>query len=67
MTKNICVFAISLMWCLQSSAALYFHIGETERKCFIEEIPDETTVLGKFYNCGIHCASVQKSVYILFM
>jgi hypothetical protein len=28
------------------SSALYFHIGETERKCFIEEIPDETTVLG---------------------
>lgn len=27
--------------------ALYFHIGETERKCFIEEIPDETTVLGE--------------------
>jgi p24 family protein alpha len=27
--------------------ALYFHIGETERKCFIEEIPDETTVIGK--------------------
>lgn len=26
---------------------LYFHIGETERKCFIEEIPDETTVLGE--------------------
>lgn len=26
---------------------LYFHIAETERKCFIEEIPDETTVLGK--------------------
>ena len=26
---------------------LYFHIGETERKCFIEEIPDETMVTGK--------------------
>lgn len=26
---------------------LYFHIGETERKCFIEEIPDETVVVGK--------------------
>lgn len=26
---------------------LYFHIGETERKCFIEEIPDETNVIGK--------------------
>ncbi|XP_074094415.1 transmembrane p24 trafficking protein eclair [Cotesia typhae] len=28
-----------------SVSGLYFHIGETERKCFIEEIPDETTVL----------------------
>ena len=26
------------------SSGLYFHIGETERKCFIEEIPDETMV-----------------------
>lgn len=31
----------------QCSNALYFHIGETERKCFIEEIPDETNVIGK--------------------
>lgn len=23
---------------------LYFHIGETERKCFIEEIPEDTMV-----------------------
>ena len=30
---------------LSSCSALYFHIGETERKCFIEEIPDETTVI----------------------
>ncbi len=29
------------------SSALYFHIGETEKKCFIEEIPDETMVVGK--------------------
>ncbi|CAC5379971.1 unnamed protein product [Mytilus coruscus] len=28
--------------------ALYFHIGETEKKCFIEEIPDETMVVGKY-------------------
>lgn len=34
---------------IHSTYALYFHIGETERKCFIEEIPDETTVLGKLY------------------
>lgn len=32
---------------LQFANALYFHIAETERKCFIEEIPDETTVIGK--------------------
>ncbi len=29
------------------TTALYFHIGETEKKCFIEEIPDETMVVGK--------------------
>ena len=29
-------------------AGLYFHIGETERKCFIEEIPDETMVTGNY-------------------
>lgn len=25
---------------------LYFHIGETEKRCFIEGIPDETMVIG---------------------
>ena len=28
--------------------SLYFHIKETERKCFIEEVPDETLVVGKY-------------------
>lgn len=28
---------------------LYFHMGETEKKCFIEEIPDETMVTGEFF------------------
>lgn len=27
---------------------LYFHISETSKKCFIEEIPDETMVVGKY-------------------
>lgn len=31
------------LFLIASSHGLYFHIGETERKCFIEEIPDETT------------------------
>ncbi|KAH9524507.1 hypothetical protein Btru_027051 [Bulinus truncatus] len=38
-----------VVFCLfHSSYALYFHIGETERKCFIEEIPDETMVVGNY-------------------
>lgn len=41
--------SISLL-CLvyfSSSLALYFHISETERKCFIEELPDQTMVIGE--------------------
>lgn len=43
---NLSIFLFLLNICTFSSA-LYFHIAETERKCFIEEIPDETTVIGK--------------------
>jgi len=37
-----------LICCLSAVSGLYFHIGETERKCFIEEIPDETMVVGHY-------------------
>ncbi|XP_059141499.1 transmembrane emp24 domain-containing protein eca-like isoform X3 [Physella acuta] len=43
--STVVVLAISF---LQVSYGLYFHIGETERKCFIEEIPDETMVVGNY-------------------
>lgn len=33
---------------IPASQCLYFHIGETEKKCFIEEIPDETMVIGNY-------------------
>jgi len=33
---------------ISSSNGLYFHMGETEKKCFIEEIPDETMITGKY-------------------
>lgn len=36
----------ALLACFNSGYGLYFHIGETERKCFIEEVPDDTTVIG---------------------
>lgn len=31
-------------------SSLYFHIGDTERKCFIEEIPDDTVLVGEVWN-----------------
>ncbi|XP_060524451.1 transmembrane emp24 domain-containing protein eca [Cylas formicarius] len=34
-----------ILFYLNFSSALYFHIAETERKCFIEEVPDETNVV----------------------
>nr|BAB28266.1 unnamed protein product [Mus musculus] len=37
-----------LLWLAARGRALYFHIGETEKKCFIEEIPDETMVIGNY-------------------
>ncbi|ERL85145.1 transmembrane emp24 domain-containing protein eca [Dendroctonus ponderosae] len=36
---------LGLILMLDGTWGLYFHIGETERKCFIEEIPDETNVI----------------------
>ncbi|OXU16902.1 hypothetical protein TSAR_003341 [Trichomalopsis sarcophagae] len=38
-------YLITLSVIFECTSGLYFHIGETERKCFIEEIPDETTVI----------------------
>ncbi|XP_020824143.1 transmembrane emp24 domain-containing protein 4-like isoform X2 [Phascolarctos cinereus] len=37
---------LRLWLALASVEGLYFHIGETEKRCFIEEIPEETMVIG---------------------
>ena len=50
---------VTLFFVVHVSNGLYFHIGETERKCFIEEIPDETMVTGKLKNVkstGLLCS-----------
>ena len=44
MLRNVVV----LFLVLPTVFGLYFHIAETERKCFIEEIPDETMVIGNY-------------------
>lgn len=46
MLKLYSILTVSELILLPLCSGLYFHIGETERKCFIEEIPDETTVIG---------------------
>lgn len=50
--KSILLIAV-LFTVLNFGTALYFHIAETERKCFIEEVPDETLVVGEFFGIPI--------------
>jgi len=44
LTQLLLLFSSLLM----TTRALYFHMGETEKKCFVEEIPDETMITGKY-------------------
>ena len=46
--QSYLILIVSLFQLFTLSSSLYFHISETERKCFIEEIPDETLVIGKY-------------------
>ncbi|GAA6232010.1 transmembrane emp24 domain-containing protein 9-like [Lates japonicus] len=41
------VFLLNFFCCVVS--CLYFHIAETEEKCFREEIPDDTVLIGNFW------------------
>lgn len=45
-TKMFSQFVISSLL-ISGVTSLYFHIQETEKKCFIEEIPDQTMVTGE--------------------
>lgn len=38
---------LAIFGLVHCASALYFHMSETERKCFIEELPDQTMVTGK--------------------
>ncbi|KAI0211856.1 Transmembrane emp24 domain-containing protein eca [Lamellibrachia satsuma] len=43
------ILANFILLCLCTAVSgLYFHIAETEKKCFIEEIPDDTIVVGHY-------------------
>jgi hypothetical protein len=58
MLKLLGILAGYILVLLPLSSGLYFHIAETERKCFIEEIPDETTVI------GMYCFGVRKYSFV---
>ncbi|XP_044061962.1 transmembrane emp24 domain-containing protein 9-like [Siniperca chuatsi] len=46
-----CVLTVLLLEVFSSVvSSLYFHIGETETKCFIEEMPDETMIIANFWS-----------------
>ena len=52
------VFAVvALCFLTNLTHGLYFHMGETEKKCFIEEIPDETMVIGESGSMLIRAAT----------
>ena len=44
--KLLSIVFVSLL--VHYCSALYFHIGEKEKKCFIEELPEDTLVTGKY-------------------
>ncbi|XP_070768854.1 transmembrane emp24 domain-containing protein 9-like [Enoplosus armatus] len=52
MRSLLSVLLLNVFYSVVSS--LYFHTGETERTCFIEEVPDDTVVVGNFRTrpCG---------------
>lgn len=45
-TKMNSLSIFTLFAAFSCVSALYFHIQETEKKCFIEEIPEQTMVTG---------------------
>ncbi|KAI2801805.1 hypothetical protein RDWZM_000728 [Blomia tropicalis] len=50
--KSLLLISTIFLASIHIGYGLYFHIGETERKCFIEEVPDETLVVGN-YKCQL--------------
>lgn len=46
------MFVLLCLW-VSLCNGLYFHIGETEQKCFIEEVPSETMIVGELVISGL--------------
>ena len=46
--SRLILFLFIISW-LKGGLGLYFHIQETEQKCFMEEVPSETMIVGEFF------------------
>ena len=52
--RAVCLFLLASSLAVDG---LYFHISETERKCFIEEVPAETMIVGRHYCVHVSCSN----------
>ena len=46
--RSLSYVLLELLALASVARGLYFHIAETEQKCFIEEVPAETMIVGKY-------------------
>ncbi|XP_078535138.1 transmembrane emp24 domain-containing protein 11-like [Lissotriton helveticus] len=46
--KSVLLAGLLLSCCWALSSALYFHTGEREEKCLIEDIPTDTLITGRY-------------------
>ena len=44
--RSLSCLMLGLLALAGVARGLYFHISETEQKCFIEEVPAETMIVG---------------------
>ena len=45
---NLKLIRMRIVWLLSAVSALYFEISERDKKCFIEELPEDTQMTGKY-------------------
>lgn len=52
--------ALLLSFCFPLSTAFYFHAGEREEKCIIEDIPSDTLITGRW--CALNAELGHRAV-----
>lgn len=58
------VLYVCLMFGTSLVYSLYFNLGETEKKCFIEDVPDDTMIVGKYVDESISYLDIQSVLFV---